>query len=484
MSPAAGALAFAFPTQVAEGGAYAVSVRTQPTGATCSVGNGTGTMSTADIASVQVTCSANAYHLSGSIAGLTASGLVLANGTDTVAPAANASRFAFAGTVAFGGSYAVAVQQQPAGLTCSVAGTYPATMGAGDVSNIAVTCVPAGGLSIVAGQLACPNFGPYPDGTGAAASLPFVTSFVADAAGNFYAGGGGSVRRITPQGVVTTLAGQPGNIGAVDGTGATADFIGPNGLALDSQGNLLAGDSVGVRTITPQGVVTFMVGSPTQGGFVNGTGGSARFSGATGVAIDTVGNLYVADTGNNAIRKVTPAGVVTTVAGNGVAGFVDGTGAAARFNQPIDIVIDAAGNLYVTDALNNAVRKITPAAAVSTLAGGGPTQAGFADGIGAAARFATPERLAAGAGANLYVTDQQFGAVTVAGGEAVRVIDTATGSVTTLAVTSDYGANHPFAIPSSASVALPPSHVLDGIGSNAQGQLFVAIGCSVQRVGP
>ena len=213
VSPAAGAVTFAFPTQVAEGGAYAVSVRIQPTGATCSVGNGTGTMGAADIASVQVTCAANAYHLGGTIAGLTASGLILANGSDTVSPAANATSFAFAATVAFGGSYSVAVQQQPAGLTCSVAGVYPATMGAGDVANVAVTCAPAGGLSTVAGQLACPAFGPYPDGTGAGASLPFVTSFVADAAGNLYAGGGGSVRRITPQGIVTTLAGQPGSTG-------------------------------------------------------------------------------------------------------------------------------------------------------------------------------------------------------------------------------------------------------------------------------
>ena len=112
--------------------------------------------------------------------------------------------------------------------------------------------------------------------------------------------------------------------------------------------------------------MTVAVGVSNQVGFVNGSGASARFSGATGVAIDTVGNLYVADTANNAIRKVTPAGVVTTLAGNGAPGFVDGTGAVARFNQPIDIIIDAAGNLYVSDALNNAVRKITPTGAVST----------------------------------------------------------------------------------------------------------------------
>ncbi len=484
VSPAAGALTFAFAAPVAEGGGYAVSVRTQPTGATCSVGSGTGTMGTSDIASVQVTCAANAYHLSGTIAGLTASGLILANGTDTTSPPANVTTFAFAGTVAFGGSYSVTVQQQPAGLSCAVAGTFPSTMGAGDVTDLAVTCAPAASLNALAGQLACANSGPYPDGAGANASLPGVVALGADAAGNLFAEGFGATREITSVGVVTTLAGQVGSPGAADGTGSAARFSGPFGIAVDNQGNLLAGDGAKIRQITPQGVVTTIAGSLTLGGFVDGTGSNARFATAAGIAIDTTGNLYVADANNNAIRKVTPGGVVTTLAGNGAAGFVDGTGAAARFSQPFDLVLDAAGNLYVSDSGNNAIRKITPAGVVTTLAGGGPSNPGFVDGVGNAARFKTPERIAFGAGGHLYLADQQFNPVGYAGGEAIRVVDSSTGQVTTLAVTSDYSANHPAPVPASASIALPPSTSLGGLGTNAQGQLFVSLGCSVQQVGP
>jgi NHL repeat len=484
VSPAAGALAFTFATPVAEGGAYAVSVRTQPPGATCSIGSGTGTMGTSDVATVQVTCAANAYHLSGTIAGLTASGLILANGSDTVSPPTNATSFAFARTVAFGGTYSVTVQQQPAGLACAVAGNFPVTMGAGDVTDLAVTCTPANSLTPLAGQLACPNSGPYPDGSGTNASLPGVFAMGSDAAGNLFAGGFGAVREISKQGVVTTLAGQVGSLGAMDGTGPAARFAGPEGVAVDNQGNLLVGDGGRIRQITPQGVVSTIAGSLTLAGFADGSGSNARFTGAAGVAIDTLGNLYVADATNNAIRKVTSAGVVTTLAGNGASGFVDGTGAAARFNLPIDVAIDAAGNLYVSDAGNNAIRKITPAGVVTTLAGGGPTNPGFVDGVGSAARFKTTERLVLGTGGNLYVADQQFSAASYSGGEALRVVDSSTGQVTTLAVTSDYTANHPSPVPSSASIALPPSTLLGGMGINAQGKLFVSIGCSVQQVGP
>ncbi len=484
VSPPAGALSFVFPTQVAEGGAYAVGVRSQPTDATCSVGSATGTMGTADIASVQVTCAANAYHVGGTISGLTASGLILANGSDTVSPAANVTTFAFGGTVAFGGSYSVAVLQQPAGLNCSVAGTYPAAISAGDVTDIAVTCAPASGLAIVAGQASCPNSGPYPDGPAASALLPGVVAIVSDASGNLFFGGDAAVRELSSAGVVTTIAGALGSAGAVDGSGSAARFAQPYGIVVDHASNLLATDGTRIRRVTPAGVVTTLAGSLTLGGYVDATGSAARFSSAYGTALDSGGNLYVADAVNNAIRKITPAGVVSTVAGNGSADFVDGTGSAARFNLPIDVALDSAGNLYVSDTGNHAVRKITPAGVVSTLAGGGPTLSGFVDGVGAAARLRTPERLALGTGGQLYVSDQSFSGASYANGEAVRVIDTATGSVTTLAVQSGFAASHPGPIPTSASVVLPYGTILGGIGTNAQGQLFLGIGCSVQRVGP
>jgi serine/threonine-protein kinase len=484
VSPAAGTLAFTFATPVAEGGAYAVTVQSQPTGATCSVGSATGTMGTSNVGSVQVTCAANAYHLSGTIAGLTAAGLVLANGADTVSPAANAAAFAFSQQVAYLGTYSVTVQQQPAGLNCAVAGVFPATMGVGDVTNIAVSCAPASGLSALTGQLACPNSGPYPDGPPGVALVPGIISIGHDAAGNLYVGGIGAVRKISPTGFVTTLAGLLGTPGALDGTGAAARFANPNGLAVDQLGNLLASDGARIRQITPGNVVTTIAGSLSLGGYLDGTGSAARFNGAGGAALDTSGNLYVADFNNNVIRKVTPGDVVTTFVGSTTAGYVDATGGAARFNGPVDVAIDAAGNLYVSDTGNQAIRKITPAGVVSTLAGGGPGAPGFLDGTGSAARFFTPERLALGTGGNLYVSDQPYSAAAFANGQALRIVDTATGKVTTLAATSSFQSDHGVPVPASATVVLPYQAILGGMGTNAQGTLFVAIGCSVQQVTP
>ena len=284
VSPAAGALAFTFAVPVAEGGAYAVAVKTQPSGATCSVGNGSGTMGTSDIASVQVTCAANAFHLGGTIAALTSGGLILANGTDTVSPAANATSFAFPLPVSFGGSYTVAVTQQPTGLTCSVAGTFPATMGAGDVTNVAVTCATAVAYAPLAGHEVCTA--PLgQDGIGSAASIPGATAITFDAAGNVYTSSGDSIHKITPGGVATTLAGSDGGglPGQVDGTGAAAGFSGTvNALASDSAGNIYVADHYMVRKVTQAGVVTTLAGQ-VGNGFANGTGAAAAFGGINGL---------------------------------------------------------------------------------------------------------------------------------------------------------------------------------------------------------
>ncbi len=398
-----------------------------------------------------------------------------------MSPAANATAFVFAQPVAYLGSYSVTVQQQPAGLSCAVAGAFPATMGLGDVTNIAVSCAPASGLSVLAGQLACPNSGPYPDGPAGVALVPGVVSIGHDAAGNLV-GGFGAVRKISPTGFVTTLAGLLGTPGALDGSGTAARFANPNGLAIDQLGNVLASDGARIRQIAPGDVVTTIAGSLSLGGYVDGTGPAARFNGAAGAALDTSGNLYVADFNDNVIRKVTPGGVVTTFAGAATAGYVDATGGATRFNGPIDVAIDAAGNLYVTDTGNHAIRKITPAGVVSTLAGSGPAAPGFLDGTGSAARFFTPERLALGTGGNLYVSDQPYSAAAYANGQALRIVDTATGKVTTLAADSSFQSDHGVPVPASATVVLPYQAVIGGIGTNAPATVLIASGCSLQVV--
>jgi sugar lactone lactonase YvrE len=136
---------------------------------------------------------------------------------------------------------------------------------------------------------------------------------------------------------------------------------------------------------------------------VNGTGVAALFAEPNGLAFDASGNLYVADAGNHRIRKITPAGVVTSFAGTGISGASDGTLTTATFNSPWDLTFDLAGNLYVSDMGNYNIRKISPSGMVTTLAGSGSS--GFADGLGNAARFTGPRGLATDGLANLYVAD-------------------------------------------------------------------------------
>jgi hypothetical protein len=478
LSPAAGALGFTFATPVAEGGAYAVSVQTQPTGATCSVGSGSGTMGTSSVASVQVTCAANAYHVGGTIAGLTAGGLILANGTDTVSPAASATNFTFPLPVSFGGSYSVTVTQQPTGLTCSVAGIFPATMGAGNVANVAVTCATAAAYAPLAGHEVCtPPISQ--DGTGSGASIPGATAMTFDAAGNVYTTSGFSVHKITPAGVATTLAGSDGGgqPGQVDGTGAAAGFsANVNALAADSAGNIYVGDQYMVRKITQAGVVTTIAGQVGTG-FGNGTGAAAAFGFIRGLAVDSTGNIYATDD-HSAIRKISPAGVVTTLAGSNPAigptpGFVDGAGSAARFFSPWGMAIDAAGNLFVADAFNYAIRKVTLAGQVTTLAGGEPAAQGYLDATGNAARFNSPDSLSIDAAGNLYVND--------ANGSAVRKV-TPGGVVTTVAYSDSFTANTGQPAPGGALhiVTLQyATHVANGAGV-----LYFPSGCAIEKAGP
>jgi hypothetical protein len=200
--------------------------------------------------------------------------------------------------------------------------------------------------------------------------------------------------------LVTTLAGS--TFGSTDGVATAAQFEFPVALAVDAAGNVYVGDRDNhrIRKITPAGAVSTLAGS-TQG-FADGTGTAARFNFPAGVAVDAAGNVYVADTFNQRIRKITPAGAVSTLAGSGTAGFANGVATAAQFNFPAGVAVDAAGNVYVGDRDNHRIRKITPAGAVSSLAG---STAGFADGTGTAARFNFPEGVAVDAAGNVFVAD-------------------------------------------------------------------------------
>jgi len=245
------------------------------------------------------------------------------------------------------------------------------------------------------------------NGTGSQAIFNYPGSTAVDGAGNVYVADtyNYTVRKITPAGVVTTLAGLADNDGATDGTGSDARFSYLFGIAVDSAGNVYVTDSSNtIRKITPAGVVTTLAGTPDVHGSADGIGSAAQFWQPWGIAVDSAGNVYVADQANNTIRRITPAGVVTTIAGAaGVIGSADGSASAARFNAPAGLAIDSAGNLYVADTYNETIRKITSAGVVTTLAGA-PGIAGSTDGTGGAARFYLPYALTV-TGTTLYVAD-------------------------------------------------------------------------------
>ena len=211
----------------------------------------------------------------------------------------------------------------------------------------------------------------------------------------------------------STLAGQPGGLGNVDGDGVAARFCQPCGVAFDAAGNVYVSDyyNYAIRKVTPAGTVTTLAGCVGEPGSNDGTGSSARFDRPLGLAADALGNLYVADSGNCVIRKVTPEGAVSTLAGNaGNAGSADGTGREARFRTPNDVAVDGAGNVYVADTYNHTIRKVTPSGSVTTLAGkvemkSGQPVGGFADGKAGTAKFRTPRALAVDGAGNVYVAD-------------------------------------------------------------------------------
>lgn len=249
------------------------------------------------------------------------------------------------------------------------------------------------------------------DGTGSAAQFNRLAAVAVDSVGNTYVADTGSstIRKITPGGVVTTLAGSSGVTGSTDGTGIVARFFNPAGIAIDSAGMIYVSDSGNntIRKIAAGGVVSTLAGTPGSGGYLDGTGGAARFNSPNGLVVDGAGNVYVTDTGNNVIRRITPAGVVTTWIGTGMLpskGSVDGTGSDARFNTPHDTAVDSSGNVYVADAFNHTIRKITSSGVVTTLAGS-PGVRGSADGTGSAAQFNAPNGLTVDTSGNLYVAD-------------------------------------------------------------------------------
>src|SRR6185503_11244981 len=228
----------------------------------------------------------------------------------------------------------------------------------------------------------------YADGAGiGATSFNAPSGAAADASGNVYIADAGNnvIRKYSVSShAVSTFAGS-GTAGSANGTGTAATFNHPTGIAIDGSGNLNVADQNNdlLRKITPAGVVTTLAGTAGAPGSTDGAGTAAKFNLPYGVAADGSGNLYVADYNNNKIRKVViSTAVVSTFAGSGSAGSANGTGTAATFNKPTGVACDASGNVFVADQQNNMIRKITTSAVVSTFAGA--TTSGATDGTGTA----------------------------------------------------------------------------------------------------
>ena len=234
-------------------------------------------------------------------------------------------------------------------------------------------------------------------GGGPVSALNVPKGIAIDSSGNLYVADtfNNAIRKVTPSGAVSLIAG--GSDGSADGSGSSAQFLDPQGIAIDPTGNIFVADTFNhtIRKISPLGVVTTLAGTAGLEGNVDGIGTAATFKYPCGITLDPTGNIYVADGGTSTIRKITPAGIVTTVAGQpGVEGFADGSLGASLFNRPQAIAADQTGNLYVADTGNNMIRKITSAGIVTTLAGLSPYQsAGATDGVGTAARFYNPCRV-------------------------------------------------------------------------------------------
>jgi sugar lactone lactonase YvrE len=245
------------------------------------------------------------------------------------------------------------------------------------------------------------------NGTGTAAQFDGPTGIAVDSSGNVYVADWDNqlIRKITG-GVVSTFAGQQGVTGATNATGTAASFNYPNSVAVDSSGNIYIADEYNqlIREITPGGVVSTLAGQAGVTGATNATGTAATFNYPQGIAVDSSGNVYVGDTNNFLIRKITPGGVVSTLAGSGTGMAVNGTGTAASFDGPTGVAVDSSGNVYVADHNADEIRKISPGGVVTTLAGQDRT-IGSTNGPGNVALFNSPYGVAVDTRGNVYVAD-------------------------------------------------------------------------------
>jgi sugar lactone lactonase YvrE len=394
---------YSFLRPLAAGTSYSVTIRTQPSGQACTVSNATGVVPATPVININVACSVR-YTVGGLVSGLGSGTLALRLNGNNELTVTTDGPFTFATGLNNGAIYSVSVSAQPPGQTCTVVG------GEGVISNSAIThlsvyCPPAGAsISLLAGSNATGAI----DGSNESSRFLRPENIAVDSAGNAFIADTANctIRRVAANGGVTTLAGSPAQCGHRDGTGADARFDLPRGIAVDISGNVYVADQLSstVRRISPDQTVITLAGSAYSNGLVNGAGAQARFGSPWGIAVDSSGNVYVADANNCAIRRITSVGVVSTLAGGSGCGFRDGTGGAAWFYFPLGVTVLPSGDVYVADSGNSVVRRVTPTGSVTTFAGY-PQTVGSVDGVGTAARFNVPHSISSDVDGNLFVAD-------------------------------------------------------------------------------
>lgn len=380
---------FTFNADLANTNAYTVSIPTLPVGQGCTLSNGSGTISAGNVINVGVACGDIGVPDAPVIDALTPGNRQISvaftpgsdnfGGTSTYTATCTSSDGGASGTASGAESpLVVSGLTNDKTYTCTVKATNSIGDSAESGASDSGSPFAAWSVSLLAGDAENGNSG-YVDGTGSDARFSYPFGVAADRSGNAYVADNNNhcIRKISPVGAVTTLAGLCEEDGTQDGTGEDARFYYPAGIAADSTGNniyVADTDNHCVRKVTSEGVVTTLAGTCGSSGQANGTGPAARFNYPYGVAVDGSGNVFVADSSNACIRKITTIGVVTTLAGTcgdgNTTGSDDGSGASAKFDNPYGIAVDAEGSLFVADRNNYAIRKITTAGVVTTLVSG------------------------------------------------------------------------------------------------------------------
>ena len=333
-----------------------------------------------------------------------------------------------------------------------------------DFTSRVFKVTPSGVLTVFAGNGIVGFSGD--GGPATAASMDTPKGIAVDSSGHVYIAEGARVRKVSPAGIITTFAGNGTSGFSGDGAAATAAALNsPSGLAADTHGNVYIADTLNsrIRAVSSAGIISTFAGNDRSDfSGDNGPAVSASLNGPNGVAVDSMSNVYIADTGNNRIRKVTPAGMITTVAGNGMAALAGDNGPAtsAALNTPTGLVVDSSGTQYIADYGNHKIRKVSPGGTITSFAGNG---IGFFAGDGQAATAASlhfPTGVALDSVNNVYIGDTFNGRIR-------RVMPS--GMIGTFAGNGQFGFSGDGGPASTASLSSP-----SGVAVDLMGSLYIA----------